>query len=491
MTGAMHPPLRILLAALGGEGGGVLMNWIVQAARDAGLVAQATSVPGVAQRTGSTSYYIEIAGKDAAGSVLSLVPMPGRVDVVVSSELVETARVMAAGFVSPKLTTLISSTARTYSTAEKIQLGDGRYSEDNVRRTAEALARDSYLLDLGQIADDSATFVSATMFGALAGSGVLPWDIAASRAVLGEGRSATASRAGFDAAAQAVQDLRAGPAPAPAPQASDLPADIAEVIRLGQDRCTEYQDAAYGQTFRSHTDRLIAAADLATPSAAHAVKEACRRLALWMAYEDIARVADLKTRPDRFARIKSDAQMQPGQLMTVTDYLKPRAEEIADILPAHLGARIMARVEAGKGLPFMGRGIHVRSNGIAGYWMLRLMARFRHIRRRSYRFAQEQAAIAEWLAAMETALPRAPEFAEALAELPRVLKGYSDTLMRGKAAYARIMAGVVRPALADGQMSGAAPTLRHAIAAALADDSHAKLDEALRSEPAIPNLRSA
>ena len=92
---------------------------------------------------------------------------------------------------------------------------------------------------------------------------------------------------------------------------------------------------------------------------------------------------------------------------------------------------------------------------------------------------------------LQTALPRAPEFAEALAELPRVLKGYSDTLMRGKAAYARIMAGVVRPALASGQMSGAAPTLRHAIAAALADDSHAKLDEALGSEPAIPNLSSA
>ena len=46
---------RILLAALGGEGGGVLMNWIVAAARRAGHVVQATSVPGVAQRTGSTS----------------------------------------------------------------------------------------------------------------------------------------------------------------------------------------------------------------------------------------------------------------------------------------------------------------------------------------------------------------------------------------------------------------------------------------------------
>ena len=50
---------RVLIAALGGEGGGVLADWLVQCAQHAGLVAQATSVPGVAQRTGSTSYYIE------------------------------------------------------------------------------------------------------------------------------------------------------------------------------------------------------------------------------------------------------------------------------------------------------------------------------------------------------------------------------------------------------------------------------------------------
>lgn len=490
MSSLNTPPLRILLAALGGEGGGVLMNWIVTAAREAGLTAQATSVPGVAQRTGSTSYYIEIAQVNSE-PVLSLVPMPGRVDVVVSSELVETARVMAAGFVSPNLTTLISSTARSYTVAEKIQMGDGRYSEDNVRRAAEALARDSYLLDLGQIATDNATFVSATMFGALAGSGVLPWDVAVSRAVLGTGRSAEASRAGFDAAADAVRELSQAPEPVAPPPAVDLPADIATVIRHGVDRCTDYQDAAYGALFQTRADRLIAAANLAEPSAAHAVKEACRRLALWMSYEDVARVADLKTRPERFARIRAEAQMQPGQVLTVTEYLKPRAEEIADILPAGLGTRIMARVAAGKGLPFLGRGVHVRSNGVAGYWMLRLMAGLRRIRRRSYRYAEEQAAIEGWLQAMDSALPAAPEFAEALAELPRVLKGYSDTLVRGKRAYSMIMEQIVHPALQGGAMSDAAPDLRRAIAAALADDSHSQLDAAISQEPAIPNLRSA
>src|SRR4029078_10480788 len=56
-----HGPVTILIAALGGQGGGVLTDWIVHAARGDGALAQATSTPGVSQRTGATTYYIEIA----------------------------------------------------------------------------------------------------------------------------------------------------------------------------------------------------------------------------------------------------------------------------------------------------------------------------------------------------------------------------------------------------------------------------------------------
>lgn len=129
--------VRILLAALGGEGGGVLMNWVVASARKAGHVVQATSVPGVAQRTGSTSYYIEVAPKANPDAILGLVPLAGRVDLVVSSELLETARVLSTGFISPQRTTVVSSTARFYSTAEKIQMGDGRYSANDVQNAIE------------------------------------------------------------------------------------------------------------------------------------------------------------------------------------------------------------------------------------------------------------------------------------------------------------------------------------------------------------------
>ncbi len=216
-----------------------------------------------------------------------------------------------------------------------------------------------------------------------------------------------------------------------------------------------------------------------------AVQEGCRRPALWMAYEDAARVADLKTRPERFERIRNEAKAEPGMLLTVTEYMKPRAEEIADILPSALGKRIMARVERGGGFPFLGRGIHIRSNGPIGFWMLKSVAGLRRMRRSSYRFRLEQEAIEEWLSYLEGALQKAPEFAAALAELPRVLKGYSDTLVRGRHAYAVIMSKVVRPAFEAGREPETGQLLRDVISAALADDTHAQLNTKLSAAPAL------
>jgi indolepyruvate ferredoxin oxidoreductase beta subunit len=55
----MTRPITMAVLAIGGQGGGVLVDWIVALAERQGWVAQATSVPGVAQRTGATVYYVE------------------------------------------------------------------------------------------------------------------------------------------------------------------------------------------------------------------------------------------------------------------------------------------------------------------------------------------------------------------------------------------------------------------------------------------------
>src|SRR5262245_25492902 len=105
-------PITIAVVALGGEGGGVLADWIVDLAQHGGYLAQATSVPGVAQRTGATVYYVELFPKaqaDGREPVLALMPVPGDVDVVLASELMEAARAVERGFVTPEKTLLIAS----------------------------------------------------------------------------------------------------------------------------------------------------------------------------------------------------------------------------------------------------------------------------------------------------------------------------------------------------------------------------------------------
>ena len=127
--------ISILIAALGGEGGGTLTDWIAEAARLSGMRVQCTSIPGVAQRTGATTYYIELADKDST-QALALTPMPGMVDLVIASELIEAARVLQSGYITPNRTTLITSEHRVFATSEKSHIGDGRY---DVSRAADAV----------------------------------------------------------------------------------------------------------------------------------------------------------------------------------------------------------------------------------------------------------------------------------------------------------------------------------------------------------------
>ena len=221
-------PITILIAALGGEGGGVMADWLMEAATSAGYPAQATSIPGVAQRTGATTYYLEIfpavrselAGKDP---VLSLTPSPGNVDIMVASELVEAGRAMQNGYVSPERTTLIASTHRIYATVEKMQMADGRVDSSRVVGAAAQLARQSVLFDMRKLAQESGTVINAVLFGAMAGSGVLPLSRdACEQAIRRGGRGTEASLRGFAAGYEIAAGSRKAPAEAAPPQRATI-----------------------------------------------------------------------------------------------------------------------------------------------------------------------------------------------------------------------------------------------------------------------------
>src|SRR6185437_7007156 len=138
----------ILVTALGGEGGGVLAEWLVDTATRAGHAVQSTSIPGVAQRTGATTYYVEVfpvpeRELDGRRPVFSLNPVPGALDLLASSELLETVRQVGNGMAHRQRTHVITSTSRSLTVAEKMQPGDGRVAEAELLRVVRDNALES------------------------------------------------------------------------------------------------------------------------------------------------------------------------------------------------------------------------------------------------------------------------------------------------------------------------------------------------------------
>ena len=243
--------ITVLVAALGGEGGGVMADWLMHAATACGYPAQATSIPGVAQRTGATTYYLEIfpAQREALGGrepVMSLTPSPGNVDLMVASELLEAGRAMQNGYVTPERTTLIASTHRIYATMEKMQMADGRFSSERVLAAAKQLAQRAVLFDMRQLAQDSGTVINAVLFGAMAGSGALPLPREACEAAIRRsGKGAQASLRGFATG----YDIAAGARQTPAAEPRPLPPATREILELGAARLRDYQGEAYARLY--------------------------------------------------------------------------------------------------------------------------------------------------------------------------------------------------------------------------------------------------
>src|SRR5688572_19658805 len=192
-------PITILVGALGGDGGGVLCDWIVAAAQTQGLAVQATQIPGVAQRTGATTYYLEVMPSRAAQpSVLALNPAIGEVDVALATELLEAGRMIFNGFVTPDRTTLIASTHRVLSIGERTAMGDGSFDVGRLLRAVKERSQAQILFDMDQAAEESGSVLNAVLLGALAGSGKLPIpDSAFEAAIRHAGKSVDANLAGF------------------------------------------------------------------------------------------------------------------------------------------------------------------------------------------------------------------------------------------------------------------------------------------------------
>ncbi len=531
MTLTNTQPITVLLCALGGEGGGVLAEWLSDVARHAGYPAQATSIPGVAQRTGATTYYLEFfpvpfAGLGGRRPVFGLNPLPGRLDLLVSSELLETVRQIGNGLASATHTCVITSSSRTLTTQEKMQLGDGRRDDAALLPVVRQHSQRHHVLDMAQLTREAGTVVSAVMLGCIAASGVLPFarglfeDVVRGGKGASAGKAAQASLRGFALGFETVQRQReqarqveellmnegpddatahrpaAAATPEQAAALARFPSALRERVALGHARAVDYQNAAYGQLYLQRLQRVLAAEQQADPAGAGgfaATHEMARWLALWMAFDDIVRVADLKSRASRWQRVQGEVKAADTDLLKVYDHFKPGVPEFAALLPQRWAARLQRhdRARTARGLQPWALPLKVGTHTLGGMLALRTLAGLRWLRPHGQRYATEQALIGQWLDGVVQGLAAHPELGLEIARCGRLIKGYGSTNERGKDNLLHVLrhlaqAGADTAAGPDPQERARA--VAAAREAALADEAGTALDATLRAHgaPARP-----
>lgn len=488
---------KLVIMAVGGQGGGVLTNWIEAVARAEGRAVQATSVAGVAQRTGATIYYIEIAPEGVEQPVFSLAPSAGDVDVLIAAECMEAGRAIQRGFVTPDRTVLIASTHRALAVSEKMVPGDGIAKAEEVIAAAEIAAQRFLAADMERLAVENGSVISASLLGALAGSGALPFPVAAFEdAIRRSGKGVEASLRAFHAGLVAVQTAATAPvmasAPVNAPSALQgpakaraewdalatridaLPEPARDMARRGLAKVVNFQDLAYGAEYLGHLDAIAARDDGHDGYAL--TTEAAKYIANAMAYDDVIRVAAAKTRASRYSRIDGEMGRKDEHVLQLTEFFHPRAEEIVGLFPAGLGAKVeasptwMARIDR-----LFNRGRRIRTDRLRGFMMLYLIAGLRGWRRRTHRHRIETDHLRAWLDQVEAYRGRNPALAVEVLRCRRLVKGYSDTHSRGLSKFDRVLGGIATVAHRDDATDWA----RRLREAALQDEEGKALDGAL------------
>ncbi|WP_166418711.1 indolepyruvate oxidoreductase subunit beta family protein [Cochlodiniinecator piscidefendens] len=463
---ATERPISIAIVAMGGQGGGVLTGWIVELAESQGWVAQSTSVPGVAQRTGATIYYVEMmrAATDGQKPILAQMPTPGDVDVVIASEYMEAGRSILRGIVTPDRTTLIASNHRSLSTIEKMAPGEGIADSTAVDDAIGVVAQQEIVFDMNDMAVQNGSVISSAMFGSLAASGTLPFDRDVYYDVIRKsGKGVEASIRTFDAAfkrTETGEDPTATPAPVAAiadlPSAlpdnranallqrirSELPDPAHQLAFLGVQKVVAFQDVAYGNEYLDQL-RALTALDTAAQGADNGfafTQTAAKYLANAMAYDDVIRVARLKTLSQRRDRVAHEVNLKEDQILQTTEFMHPRMEEVASTLPVGLAHWLKRR----KGLydwldRRISKGRRVRTYSLRWFIPLYSVGTMKGLRRRSLRHQSETAHRTAWIAAATDALPHNYDLAVAILSFQRLIKGYSDTHVRGHSKFAKVM----------------------------------------------------
>lgn len=419
-------PITIFIAAPGAARTDMLAEWLVAAAMDCDFLVQSTSIPGLSQHSDAATHYVEIYPVPAAQlggrtPAMALSPTAGAIDVVAALELVEAGRALQGTYIDADRTTLVASTHRVITIDEKVMPGDARADSGKLIAALRRSAHHAVLFDMAQLAREHGSTIDAVLFGALAASGALGLPRAAcERAIRGAGRSAgadtDASLRGFSAgyasghahagddAAPAAPAMQPALVPAPVERVHlKFPPETFAVLDAGVARLTDYQDSAYATLYLDRLEPVLALDREAGGDATgyQLTREAGRQLALWMSFEDLIRVADLKTRKNRFERVREEVGAGPGDIVEITEYLNPDLEDICLMLPQRAALPLLRWAQkhftpASRSFP-----LQVKTSSLSGFLLLRAVSSLKRWRRRTARYQAEHALIERWLGAIK------------------------------------------------------------------------------------------
>ena len=366
----------------------------------------------------------------------------------------------------------------------------------------EFAAKRLIAFDMEAVAKAEGSVISAAMFGALAATEALPFDRAAfESAIRASGTGVTSSLRAFAAAfdqtrQNPVEPVRrfpdkrfaAMPDTAGHPELDRLmarirttfPESVRPMLFAGVRRLVEYLDPDYALEYLDRVGMLfdIDRAHGGQTRGFAFTAAAAKYVAVAMAYDDVTRVADLKIRESRKARVRVEVAAAKDTIVATTEYFHPRANELCGALPTRWGEWIEDRPGIFKALDrVVNRGRRIRTNTVTGYLALAAVASLRSRRRGSLRHAREAAHREAWLTLAAQALETDYALGVEVLACRRLVKGYSDTHARGLSKFDRVMSAV--PTLA--KRDDGAVWLNRLQRAALADEDGTGLDGMLKT----------
>lgn len=476
--------IKIFIPAVGGQGGGVLTEWLVQAFFLEEYDVQGISLPGLSQRGGSTVYYLEAHPRSGSLNkqiIFAQFPVPGEVDVIISQEFLELGRALQLGYGSDK-TTIVTSTHRVYSTLEKMPVGSGIYSDENLRKIAASFSSRFIELDAMKLAKEHGMedlAVNAILLGAVSASGVLPIRRESFvQSVEMVGVAVKASLRAFEVGYEHVFSRKSPELKKPlvvwesfvqeradkleeydreeylgrvSKLEAEFPPNLREILAESIFRLLEYQDSDYADEYIEDVRAVYEIDESAKGGGFKLTENYAKNLALLMSYEDGIRVADLKIKSDRFKRIKEEMRLRDDQVFKVVDYLKPDAEELYGLLPYFLVAPVVSLTETRlfkkiwrrkKPLTFAQTPV---TTSFSGYAMLWLLTKMKFMRRQSFRYKKEHALIKKYTESVKYYASLDYRVGCLVAKSASMVKGYGKVRRRTMNAFARFIDNVIFP----------------------------------------------